>query len=258
MLKKLLSISVVVLLIGGMLALVGASYMKRSNQKVNKLVVRVCGNDGKGFLKKEDLEKTINTEGALLNYRLADFSEKSIEKKLKSNPYIDRVDCYLGLEGEVFVNVKERIPVVRVYEKNNQSYYLDENGILFPIGKNYAPRVMIANGYLGDLKQKQLNTVYDSAYFNTPLYDLFTLVSYIRKDAFLNAQIAQLYYNSIGEWELVPELGDHIIKFGSMANMDQKFENLRAFYQELSLRSGWNDYQIINLTFNNQIVCTKK
>jgi len=103
-----------------------------------------------------------------------------------------------------------------------------------------------------------LNTVYDSAYFNTPLYDLFTLVSYIRKDTFLNAQIAQLYYNSIGEWELVPELGDHIIKFGSMANMDQKFENLRAFYQELSLRSGWNDYQIINLTFNNQIVCTKK
>jgi len=39
MLKKLLSISVVVLLIGGLLALVGASYMKRSNQKVNKLVV---------------------------------------------------------------------------------------------------------------------------------------------------------------------------------------------------------------------------
>ncbi|MFA5417840.1 MAG: hypothetical protein WC341_05220 [Bacteroidales bacterium] len=258
MVKKILSISAVVALIGIMLALVGASYMKRSNKNVNQLIVRICRTNENGFLKKEAIEKTINATDTLLNSKVAGFREKAIENKLSSNPFIDQVDCYIGLDGEVFVNVKERNPVVRVYENNNKSYYLDENGLFFPTGVNYAPRVIIANGYFGHLRHQDYKNIYDSVYRKSPLFDMFKLVNYIRQDAFLNAQIGQVYYNSIGEWELVPELGDHIVKFGSLASMEEKFENLRTFYQELSLRNGWNNYQIINLTFNNQIVCTKK
>lgn len=258
MIKKILTILVVTLLGAAMMALVGASYYKRSGEFINTVVVRVCRNTESGFLNNVDLEKAINPKDTLLKFKLYNISEKSIERKLSSNPFIEQVDCYVGLNGEVFVNVKERNPVVRVYEKSNSSYYLDENGIFFPSSKQFAPRVIIANGYIGTIRQKNHSSIYDSVYFNTPLFDLFKLVNYIRDDDFLNAQISQIYYNSLGEWELVPELGDHIIKFGKLDNMDKKFENLKTFYKELSRLNGWNNYQIINLTYSNQIVCTKK
>ena len=38
----------------------------------------------------------------------------------------------------------------------------------------------------------------------------------------------------------------------------EKFENLMKFYRNGLSKTGWNKYSIINLSYNGQIVCTKK
>jgi len=258
MLKKILTISTIVLVALALMALIGFSYHLRSNEYINGVTITIDHNPAVGFLDKSELMEAVNPADTLLSYKIVEFDSKSIEELLSQNPFIEHVDCYCGLNGGVFINLKEKTPIVRVYEKNNKSYYIDEQGDFFPIHKHHAPRTIIANGYLNDLRQKEYTNVHDSVYANTPLLDLYKLVKAIREDQFLNAQISQIYHNSKDDWELVPELGGHIIQLGQLENLDKKFENLKAFYHELSRRNGWNDYKIINLSFNNQIVCTKK
>ncbi len=258
MLKKILTISSIVLVALALLALIGFSYHLRSNEFINGVTITIDHNNGVGFLDKMEVMEAVNPADTLLSYKIVEFDSKSIENLLSQNPFIEHVDCYCGLYGGVFINLQEKTPIVRVYEKNNKSYYMDEQGYFFPIHESHAPRTIIANGYLNNLRQKEYTNVHDSVYANTPLLDLYKLVKAIREDHFLNAQISQIYHNSKGDWELVPELGGHIIQLGKLENLDKKFENLKAFYLDLSRRNGWEDYKIINLSFNNQIVCTKK
>jgi cell division protein FtsQ len=41
-------------------------------------------------------------------------------------------------------------------------------------------------------------------------------------------------------------------------NIDEKLRNLESFYKKKLLKEGWEKYEIINLMYTNQIVCTKK
>jgi len=241
-----------------LMALIGFSYHLRSNEFINGVNITIDHNNGVGFLDKTELMARVNPEDTLLSYRIAEFDTKNIETILLQNPFVEHVDCYCGLDGGVYINLREKTPIVRVYEKSNESYYIDESGYFFPVNKKHAPRTIIANGYLNNLRQKEYTNIHDSVYAHTPLSDLYKLATAIRENTFLNAQVSQIYYNSKGDWELVPELGGHIIQLGSLENLNEKFENLQAFYLDLSRRNGWYDYKIINLSFKNQIVCTKK
>jgi cell division protein FtsQ len=57
---------------------------------------------------------------------------------------------------------------------------------------------------------------------------------------------------------LIPRVGAHIIKFGKFDHHLIKFRKLKAFYTEGLNHIGWNDYEIINLKYANQIICKKK
>lgn len=258
MLKKIITISSIVLMAMGLLALIAFSYHLQSNEYVNTVIINIDHNNHVGFLQENEIIQLVNRKDTLLSCKMVDLDIKSIENQLMEIPYIEKADCYGGLNGGLFITIKERNPVVRVYEKDNESYYIDEQGYFFPVKKHNAPRVIIANGYFNDNRLKEANNIYDSIYTYSPLKDLYRLVMKIRSDEFLNEQISQIYYNSRGDWELIPELGGHIIKLGQLNNLDEKLENLIAFYRNLSQHNGWDDYEIINLTFNNQIVCTKK
>ncbi len=56
---------------------------------------------------------------------------------------------------------------------------------------------------------------------------------------------------------MIPKLGNHIIKFGRVEEMDAKFHKLMIFYKEVLKNFDAEDYRIINLKFKDQIVCTK-
>jgi len=58
--------------------------------------------------------------------------------------------------------------------------------------------------------------------------------------------------------ELIPKVGNHLIIFGDTSQMSQKFENLILFYRKGLTKVGWDKYNIINLKFKNQVVCSKK
>jgi cell division protein FtsQ len=47
------------------------------------------------------------------------------------------------------------------------------------------------------------------------------------------------------------------IDFGGLINIEQKFQNYKAFFQKVSLDNTLDKYKKIDLRFTEQVVCTK-
>ncbi|MBF0956984.1 MAG: cell division protein, partial [Alloprevotella tannerae] len=87
---------------------------------------------------------------------------------------------------------------------------------------------------------------------------LIPLGIFLRDNELWDKQIEQINVSEDHKLTLIPRLGDQVILFGSPDNIAQKFNNLRAFYEKVMPKVGWNKYSRINLENTNQIVCTKR
>ena len=255
--KKILKISFVVLLAAGILALAVYIYGQYRNRPVQGITVHIFrDNPKKGFLNRHELLKTINKDSVLTKSLVKEVDLKKTAALLNKNPWIEKSDIFFNIEGQLIVNLKERKPIVRVFNKKGTSFYLDKIGFLFPVSSSYAPHTLIANGYIPNMPVS--GNVNDSTLKKSVLHDIFQLAQLIQNDEFLTSAISQLYVNSKKQTDLIPEIGGQIIRFGSIADAKTKLENLKAFYKKAYIKYGGDRYSAINLQYINQIVCTKK
>jgi cell division protein FtsQ len=68
----------------------------------------------------------------------------------------------------------------------------------------------------------------------------------------------QVYVNSKNEFELIPRVGSHVILLGRLEGFEVRLDNLRSLYDQGFSTAGWNQFEIINLKYENQVVCTKR
>lgn len=228
------------------------------NEKITSVDVDIFRNDCKGFIDNDIVLRSINNIDTISDLSKDAINNRDIEHKLSLNPYIEEVDSYITLDGKLKINIKEKTPVLRVYNTEGNSIYLQANGNFIPISNRYTPRVMIASGYINEEINDLQTNIYDSIYDSSHFRSVFYLNSKIAENNLLNSQISHIYVNSKGEYDLVPVIGDHIIKLGSLENLNEKLQNLEAYYKKNLTRDNWDNYRTINLSYKDQIVCTKK
>ena len=255
--KKILAILFVSLFALALVSLAVYGFMQYRNQKVGRIVVHIQRQGARGFLNGKEIISIIRKKNRVVGKQLKEIKMAQVEKTVSANPYVKEVDAYLNLFGDLMVNVTERTPLLRVYNLQNKSCYVDEDGGLFPLSTAFAPRVLPANGYI---KAKLVTgaNIFDKKYRHTSLPVLFLLAKKIRANRFLRANTSQLFVNSKGDIDMVPELGRYVIHLGDSSKMNVKLENLEAFGKQVFAHGGWSKYRSINLAFTNQIVCTKK
>jgi cell division protein FtsQ len=52
-------------------------------------------------------------------------------------------------------------------------------------------------------------------------------------------------------------MGQHKIVIGKSSDLKKKITKLKAFYKHGLEEIGWDKYKILNLKYENQVVCTK-
>jgi cell division protein FtsQ len=123
--------------------------------------------------------------------------------------------------------------------------------------------MLVANGNIPESYSKSANYLQDSIrqkdslLYNSVMNNLFTLGMFIMKNDFLKALIEEVYVNKNGEFELIPRLKNQLIIFGTTENMNDKFERLMIFYKKGLSITGWQRYNVINIKFKNQVICSK-
>jgi len=242
------------LAIGG---LMGFIVVQNGEKYVSSTKINVFRNTSAGFLAEDELMASIKTRQNVDSIKLKNLRTGLIEDVIYSNPYVESVDAFTNIDGELLVNLSEKAPVLRIFNKRVEGYYVCENGDILPLSNKYSARVFMVNGYLNIPFVEGNTSVYDSAYRNTSLLGILKLVNTLNTDEFLKSQINQIYLNSKQEFELIPEFGKQTIVVGKLENLDNKLEKLKAFYQQVLLEEGLEKYNTINLKFDGQVVCTK-
>lgn len=165
-----------------------------------------------------------------------------LESALHTSPYIDKVLCYKTAEGQVSIQITPRHPVLHVLNHDGDDFYIDNQGATMPRAHHHVDLIVMT----GHVPRANAGQRYHK------------LGDILSRDSFWNRQIQEIHVTPKGELQLTPKVGQHTIILGDTSRIEDKLYRLRTFYTEGLDKAGWNRYQTIDLTFDDQIVCTKK
>ena len=209
--------------------------------------------DGHFLVDSMDIAKTIKRSFAFewSGHQIGLLNTERLERVLEDDPFILNADVYVNARNMIYIMVQQREPVLRIIDDNGLQYYIDKDGNKMPLSKHFSARVMVATGNLPPHVPGFLDRE------NHLLKDVFMLSQYIEADRFLHTLVEQIYVSNGKIW-LSPKVGNYKIILGDVEGMEEKFERLKVFYQEVMPYKGWRRYKIVNLSFKGQIVCQKR
>ncbi|HZX63579.1 MAG TPA: hypothetical protein VFE66_10235 [Bacteroidales bacterium] len=261
---KILEIAAWVLMTGGLFTLLGFTTTEHNSDVCKKYIIRIDYGKADMLVTEGDIYTVVKSTGNILKgQHLGSIDFERIEHEIKRQSYVANAQAYMTLDGVVEIDVIQRQPILRIFNEKGESFYLDGLGNLMPLNPTFSARVLVASGsiqepfskkvcYLTDSVRKK-----DSMEYHSVMNNLYKLSAYITKDKFLKAQIEQIFVDPNGEFELIPRVGAHTILMGGADNLEDKFERLFVFYRMGLSKTGWSRYNIINIKFKNQVVCSK-
>jgi len=262
--KKVFRLSVRVLIVFAFLASLGFTEHRRSEMPCREIVIHVDDSLGNSFVQSEDIMQLIQDKfGNLEGKVLSSINISLLEKIIDSNPFVLKAQVFSTVDGKLEVEVKQRTPIVRIINTFGESFYIDDMGILMPMSDKFTAHVPVANGNIFNRETEQrirrvtAQETKDTSFSATLLEKIFMVSEYVRTHEFWNAQIEQIFITATGEIELIPRVGNQTILFGDERELNKKFEKLFTFYKEGLSKTGWNQYKTINVTFKDQVVCSK-
>lgn len=214
------------------------------------------------FLTKEDITQRLLDKhliGEDKSYAAMDLQK--IESYLSEMPEVKGAEAYTYVSGKWKLEIELRQPIARIFNIDGSSCYLDKDGRLMPLSLNYTAHVVTVDGNINETdyaKSVDMIINNDSLITIEILDDLYEISNYVCSDEFLSAQITHIHINGYDEFELIPRVGDQRIMFGEAEFIPGKFKKLEYFYAEGINRTGWENYDTINIMYKSQVVCSHR
>lgn len=225
------------------LAMTAFNKPKLHSSVCNKVQISIEYTEPQGFLNENDIRQQLaDAHISPIGKPMNEVSVRQIEEKLNSLPLIEQAECYKTQAGHLCINVRQRVPVVRVMADNGDDYFVDNHGEAIK-SPGYTCDVIVATGCISPAYAKK---------------HLASVASEILASSFWKNQVVQLNVLSDGSVELIPRVGDHIAYLGQPTDVDRKLSRLLTFYQQGLSQTGWNKYSRISVEFDNQIVCKRR
>jgi cell division protein FtsQ len=257
MIKRILYIILTVITLGGAIFLASFAGVEHRQLVYRSFSLSIDNPHEQTLITEEELLDTLHLKfGDIKGKALDDVPIFDIEQFLNTNPYVHRTNVYTTLNGDMVASVTVRMPMLRVINSFDESYIIDTAGVVMPLSAKHPVRLLVATGDINARPDTIASGVHHYKKGHA-LRDVYELSGLIYKDEFLDALIGQVYINEDGEMELIPKIGEQTILAGTSENAEAKMVKLKEFYLQVMKYAGWDTYQTINLTFDNQVVCSK-
>ncbi len=194
----------------------------------------------------------------LLGSGLEEIDTEKIERVLSGLPELEYLEVYFTADGLMHIEADQRNPLMRVISVYGNNYYIDKSGFVIPHSPFYTPRVLVVSGNIEVPDKCIMGESILEQDGNTLIRQVFGIAEYIKDSEFWDRQLEQIYVNEKEEIELVPRVGDHIVKFGSPVNYESKLAVLGTFYRNTLATAGWDSYKEIDMRYKGQLVCKRK
>lgn len=238
---------------GGVITLLVAANAKGQQRRCGAVHITVKGMGERYFISKEDIGRQLSDNGQwLLKGRLIETIDLAqLEQDLEENAWIEDAELYFDRDDELHVLVTERQPIARVFARNGTSFYIDSAGSRLPLLAHISARVPVITGYPSAKKPAGPK---DSAIVK----EVRRMVQYISGHEFWSAQIAQIDIMPDWSLELLPTVGNHIIRMGSAEGLEEKLQRLGIFYQKVLSKTGFDKYGVVDVQYAGQVVAVQR
>jgi len=262
--KQVKNILFLLFVVAYMVIISGFISNREQMQHISRVKVKIVDSSENQFIHAADIYKILNNHNFnVVGKASSEVALATIETAFKDRQIIDKTVVYITEPGILHIEISQKTPFVRIFNRYGQGYYLDTKGNIILLSHSGSPFVIVANGFIAEpfTIGKTFNIMdvrHDSLSRSLhTIYDVYRLATYITSDHFWNAQIEQIYVNNKYEFELIPRIGSHIIELGYVEDLEEKFDNLKLLYLNGFNNLGWNHYDKISLKYKNQVVCTK-
>jgi cell division protein FtsQ len=181
----------------------------------------------------------IQSEQDLFSKSKSDINLYRIEQEIKNNKMLENAEVFYLPSGVLQVSLVQRVPVARVQDPRG-SYYIDRQGLAMPLSANFTARVLLLTG---------VDT-------NDTVKESFELIEKILADPFYKKQIIGLHRKENGDYLLNVRIGNHKVLLGNLINIDDKLRKLKVFYSHHWKKKSLDEYRLINLKYDRQVVCS--
>jgi cell division protein FtsQ len=233
---------------GGMLTLLIAANKKQQVFLCREVLITIKGDGDQFFIDKNDIlqQLTEAAKGNLVKKPVHKINLAALEHALEKGLWIRDAELYFDSRNVLHVMVTEREPIARVFTTNGLSFYIDSSGQQMPLLESETARVLVITNFTG---AKKYNAK-DSAMVR----DVKNIANIISRNSFWKEQITQVDIKYDGSFEAIPLVGDHIIRFGSADQFEDKLNRLMLFYKQVSSRIGMDKYEVIDVQYKGQVI----
>jgi len=214
---------------------------QRNNLRMVKDLEVIFSNGTHLFLSNKTVDKLlIQKSGGVKNKPKSLINLHSLEAGVLENPLVECAKVYMTVGGSIKTIITQRTPLARV-NTGSEVYYIDKQGFKMPLSSNYSARVLLVSG---DLTEGDIPAV-------------FSLVKKIKDNPFLAKLIVGIEKSSTNDYVLQTRVYNQYIQIGKISDLNVKFKKLEAFYNEFIQDKETENCKIIDLKYNNQVVCIK-
>lgn len=229
----------IIALVLTIMGLYSFSNLRNSEKNIEKVAVKFIGDQNLYITEGAVNKLLIQNYGRLENVPKEKLVLNTVEKALEANEMVKSAQVYLTISGELTSKIVQRKPIGRI--EGSSKYYLDDEGKRMPFSSSYSARVPIITG----------NITGES------LEDVYQILEFINKDDFLRKNIIGIHVVSEDDYQLKFRLNQFVVNLGDIDNLEEKFSNFKAFYAKANRDKTLENFAIVSLEFNNQVVCTK-
>ncbi|WP_292011027.1 cell division protein FtsQ [Chryseobacterium sp.] len=232
---RILKIVVTVIILGFLLSF---SLKKFSNQEITDAKISVKMNEKSPvyFVDEKDIKEIVKKENP--SGKVGTLDIPVLEKKINALPAVDSANVYLNLNGNLNLDIKQRVPVFRL-NTNGKDVYVDEKGVEFPISKTYSHPCMLVTG---NVKPEEYEK-------------LVELIEKINKDDF-----SKNYFIGVSKekdnYNLLTSEGSYKVEIGDLDNIEFKVKGFKAFVEKYLVYQDPQKYNKVSVKYQNQIVTT--
>ena len=252
-LRKILFVTLWVLISSGVLILLIAAVGKQKRNTCKDYVITIKGNNESFFFTNEEVLKVLKTaiKGNIKGQSKKSFNLLRLENLLEENQWVKEAQLYFDNKDVLHVSVIERQPIARVFTSGGKTFFIDDEARIMKVSAKRTAVLPVFTGF----PDKKIKTREDSILLN----DIKMTAQLINADSFWTAQVAQIDVkpsetDQSWEFEMIPVVGNQVIKLGDGQNIFQKFNRLFIFYKEVLSRTGFNKYKTIDVRYAGQVV----
>jgi cell division protein FtsQ len=232
--------NIIRLILAVLIAVILFSFTNVRNEKRKLTNLDIKFTDGQApFITYSMVNKLlIQNEGSVTDIAKEKLVLNTLEDVLNTNELIREAQVYITVNGQLKARIDQRKPIARIEGEN--SYYLDSEGKKMPLSPVFSARVPLITGIVNE----------------KTIESLYRLAAYIEGDDFLRKNIIGIH-SGAKDISLRVRSYEFRIIIGRGEAFEAKFRNFKAFYQKAWKDKTLTNYKVVNLKFDNQVVCTK-